>query len=69
MTNKKCGTCEYFVPLASGEPPVIGQPVVGSCHRNPPVVIPTPHGPGTAMPAVNDQHWCGEYKAAILARA
>lgn len=60
MTHKKtCGTCRFF----DDDPTYKHPDCDGSCHLNPPIVIPNSRGEHVLMFIPTDKDsWCGQWE-------
>lgn len=59
MTNKTCGTCRFF----DDDPTQKHPDCDGSCHLNPPIVIPNIRGEHVLMFTPTDKgSWCGQWE-------
>ncbi|MCY3732939.1 MAG: hypothetical protein OXG42_01535 [Chloroflexi bacterium] len=54
-----CRSCFFFEAFPDTR--ATDAPKRGTCHRNPPAIMPTPAGFRAHWPVVHTTDWCGEH--------
>ncbi len=63
---EKCIGCKFFYPIIPTSEDGKESPpqTMGVCRRSPPQLAPTPTGPCSSFPVMQNLGWCGEFAAA-----